>query len=282
MTNEQLAGFIKQGGNDELIPLLWENVRKLIYIFADRYFRAYRDNLEQYGITAWDLKQQAYSAFLKAIEGYDESKGYVFSSYLKYPFKNAVRSLLTKDTLNRADSLNVLVSGSDDSEPTERGDLVADERSLDFVEHIEDEAETEHIKHVVRSAVDLLPDEESKIIRKYYFEGKTYKDIATENGKSIERIRQQHNKALKHLRNNRELLRLRDDLGYSSQRIYQNRVNDFKRFGCSNVEQVAISRTDIEAREKKWQEVNFLIKKYRNGCITLDEFMESYKKFDYE
>ena len=280
MTNEQLASFIKQGGNDELIPLLWENVRKLLYIFADRYFRAYRDNLEQYGITAWDLKQQAYSAFLKAIEGYDESKGYAFSSYLKYPFKNAVRSLLTKDTLNRSDSLNVLVKGSDDSEPTERGDLVADERSLDFVEHIEDEAETEHIKHVVRSAVDLLPDEEKRIINAYYFEGKTYKDIAAGNGKSIERIRQQHNKALKHLRNNRELLRLRDDLGYSSQRVYHNSVNSFRRFGCSNFEQVAISRVDIEKGEQyKRRE---LIEKYLNGSITLDEFMESCKKFDNE
>ena len=52
MTNEQLASFIKQGGSDELIPILWERVRPIFYKFADRYYKAYPDYLSQYGITS--------------------------------------------------------------------------------------------------------------------------------------------------------------------------------------------------------------------------------------
>ena len=40
MTNEQLAEFIKQGGNDELIPILWERIRKLMYMKAAKVYCA--------------------------------------------------------------------------------------------------------------------------------------------------------------------------------------------------------------------------------------------------
>lgn len=43
MTNEQLAAFIKQGGNDELIPILWERIRKIMYMKSDSTVR-YKDD----------------------------------------------------------------------------------------------------------------------------------------------------------------------------------------------------------------------------------------------
>lgn len=45
MTNEMLAGFIQQGGNDELIPLLWDNVKVLVYTLSDRLYRAYSEQV---------------------------------------------------------------------------------------------------------------------------------------------------------------------------------------------------------------------------------------------
>lgn len=126
MTNEQLAIFVGQGGNDELIPLLWENVRKLLYMRADRYYRAYKDDCSAYGITSWDLRQAAYTAFLNAIPAYKRKseeqpdKEYKFTSFLKYPFKNAIRNLLTKDILNTSDSLNRTVTDSDGNNDSEQ------------------------------------------------------------------------------------------------------------------------------------------------------------------
>ena len=69
MTNEQLAAFIKQGGNDELIPILWERIRKIMYMKSDRVYSALQSRFIQCGYDVWDLKQSCYTAFLKAIEG---------------------------------------------------------------------------------------------------------------------------------------------------------------------------------------------------------------------
>ena len=188
MTNEQLASFIKQGGNDELIPILWENVKGVLYKLSKRYYDAYSEDLSSYGITLWDIRQQAYNAFLKAIEGYSEDKGYKFITYLKYPFKNAVRAMLTKDLLNRADSLNAIIPS--DGEDTEQGELVPDEHALDFVEQVEREEEKALVKSAIHKAIDKLPKREAEVIREHFISGKTYADIAADKEISTERVRQ--------------------------------------------------------------------------------------------
>ena len=268
MTNEQLAGFIKQGGNDELIPILWGNVKNLLYMFADNYYRAYNDYLDRYGITEWDLKQQAYTAFLKAIEAYDENGEYKFTSYLKYPFKNAVRTLLTKDALNKSESLNTPVKSSEDSgNELELGDTIPDPLSLDFVKDIEDSDETAYIQRTVRSAVDNLPETEREVIQEHYFKRRTYKDIAKEKEKSIECIRQRTHKAIMHLKRNKDIRRLGDELGYTSQKSYNNSFSTFKRSGICGAERVAIERADIDT---KLVRRNILLEKYNK---LQDEFM---------
>ena len=50
MTNEQLAELIGQGGNDELIPLLWEKVRRLVYMQCDRIYRRAPERFISHGI----------------------------------------------------------------------------------------------------------------------------------------------------------------------------------------------------------------------------------------
>lgn len=273
MTNEQLAFFIQQGDNDELIPILWGNVRKLLYAFSDRYYRAYSDSLTQCGITAWDLKQHAYSAFLKAIEGYDDSKGCKFTSYLHYPFKNAIRELRTKDLLNKSDSLNIPVNS--EHEDIEVIDLVADEHSLDFVEQVEQSDETEQVKKVIHIALDKLPENESDVIKERFFNNRTYADIAADKGKSIERIRQIINNALSSLRKNRDIYRLGQELGYTSSSAYNNSLSGFKHTGLSNVERIAIARADIEEQQKRREvvckEYKLLFSQYNSGLITIDE-----------
>ena len=93
MTNEQLATFIKQGGNEELIPILWERIRKLMYMKSDRVYSALQSRFNQCGVEVWDLKQSCYTAFLKALEGYKPESGNKFTAYLSYPFRNTVQEL---------------------------------------------------------------------------------------------------------------------------------------------------------------------------------------------
>ena len=59
MTNEQLATFIQEGGNDELTPLLWEKVRKFVYQQAGRYYEAHTVTCSRRGVELWDLNRRA-------------------------------------------------------------------------------------------------------------------------------------------------------------------------------------------------------------------------------
>lgn len=94
MTNEMLAQFIQEGGNDELIPILWEKVRKLLYVKADRFYSLYKSACDGSGVDVWDIRQASYSAFLDAVKAYKAGGKIKFTSYLNYPFKNAVQKLL--------------------------------------------------------------------------------------------------------------------------------------------------------------------------------------------
>ncbi len=194
MTNEQLAELIGQGGNDELIPLLWEKVRRLVYMQCDRIYRRTPERFNSHGVEAWDLKQEAYTAFLAAVKAYDAGKVYKFTTYLPLHIKKAVRRILAgNDALNRAGSLNELIGEDED---TERQDLIPDEHSTEPF----DDVEQESVYAELHAVVDELPEQESAIIKDHFFSGKTMTLIAKESGLSVERIRQVKNSALRRLR----------------------------------------------------------------------------------
>lgn len=295
MTNEQLAVFIQQGGNDELIPLLWERVRKLIYTLSDSYFKSYGDTLAHYGLTPSDLKQEAYSAFLKAVEAFDPDKGYLFTSYLKYPLKNALRGLKTSDLLNKADSLNAPIGDESGGETAEFIDFISD-NTADTEEQAEQILMKESVKETVRKAVEELPEEEQNLIQERYFNNRTLSDIAQLYSISRETIRQREQRIIKRLRKNPSLQRLGADLGYESCRIYSNSLSAFKRTGISNVEYIATERTDIEReqqeRERRLkslhkrldqlkQEEKRLYTKYYSGKITGSQLTERERELEH-
>ena len=67
MTNEALAALIQQGGNDELLPVLWEKTAKLLYKISAQTYTLYKDTMKQHGIEPEDLNQEAYNALLGAV-----------------------------------------------------------------------------------------------------------------------------------------------------------------------------------------------------------------------
>lgn len=206
MDNEKLADIIHQGGADELIPVLWEKVRKLLYFKSEQYYKLNKNFCDSRGIDIWDIKQESYTAYLYALKSFNISKGYMFTTYLKMPFKNAVNDLLGRskrevnEPLNSYKSLNKPVGLPDGSE-TEFGELIPDDNSLDFVKRLETLSEYETIHKIV----DELPEPCKNVVNKHYFQGVTFSAIADEMGFSKERIRQIHLRALKILRNNKDL-----------------------------------------------------------------------------
>lgn len=196
MTNEQLAEFIKTGGNDELIPILWERVHKLLYVIAKKYYNAHSDMCARCGVTLWDLKQAAYYAYLGAVGAYDKNKGYKFTAYLDLQFKSFMRPIFNKDLLNASESLNVPIGESEESD-TERIDFIPDTHSTDFIEHIENES----VYTVLRQAIKNLSLEQQKVINMRYYQNMTLEQIAKKENKTREGIRSIENAALLKLRN---------------------------------------------------------------------------------
>ena len=209
MTNEQLAVFIQQGDSDELIPVLWEKVRKLLYLKSEQFYRLHETACSRRGVELWDIKQVSYSAFLDAVKAFKADSGYKFTSFLKYPFRNTVNELLglrseagRNEPLNNCASLDKPVS--DEDEDCALIDLQEDEHSTDFIEKLD----AEMCSEIIRAEVETLPDQQAEVIKLFYFEELTLSEIGARYGVSAERARQIRAKAERTLRANKILRKL--------------------------------------------------------------------------
>lgn len=215
MTNELLAEYIQQGGNDELIPILWEKVRKLLYMKSESLYRLHKESCSRKGVEAWDIKQASYTAFLEAIKAYKSETGNKFTSYLNYPFKNAVNELLglrtsraANEPLNNSTSLDKPLDESSDGDTFSLLDTIADDTSLDFIDNME----TNAVCDTVRAVVDTLPERYRSVIQARYWEGLTLQTIADRLSVSRENVRAREAKALRILRSNKIIRLLYRDM----------------------------------------------------------------------
>lgn len=205
MTNEQLAVFIQQGDNDELLPLLWEKTRALIYMKCSQYWGIYSAKLGRFGYSLDDLRQEGYNALIFAVKSYKSDKEYKLITYLNYALKNIIRGLLKgeNDALNRLDtqSLDQPLGEGNDGDSLLVEDIIPDERAAAVYENVErlDEYTALH------KAIDSLPPDLREVVREHYFEGLTFQQIGERLGLSRDRAWQLHNKALAELRKNRAL-----------------------------------------------------------------------------
>lgn len=198
MTNEQLASFIKQKGNNELLPLLWGNVQKLMYMKADKAYKANIDSFKRRGVEVWDVRQNCYIAFLQAVRGYDSSKGYKFTAFLTYPLKNMIAGMLGRrsnkaDPLDNCESFEKVISDDDDLTLL---DTLKDESAVDVQKLLDIESDNE----LIRLEVAKLKPMQRTIIEKHYFDNVEFLKIAEHFGLSYSRILQIRNEAFKVLR----------------------------------------------------------------------------------
>jgi len=205
--NEQLAELIQEGGNDELLPLLWDKTKALIFKKCGTIWRFYSEKLTLHGYSLEDLQQESYSALVFAVGQYKGTKGYKFTTYLNYALKCVLRGLLSgADVLNQAgtESLDKPLGESSDGDPLLVSDIVPDESAAAVFENIERLDEYK----ALYEAVDDLPPELKDVIRAYYFEGLTYRQIGERYGYDLEHARRLNVTALKTLRKNSKLQRL--------------------------------------------------------------------------
>lgn len=199
MTNEQLAQFIQQGGNDELLPLLWDRTRLLIYKKCNRLWRFYSEKLTRHGYSFEDLEQESYNALLLAVKAFKAEKEYKFTTYLNYALKRVVRGLLSgADILNQTSTQSLEQPLAEDQSGGVLlvGDTIADERAAAAYEEIERRGEY----RALYAAVDALPWVQREVIIEHYFKGLTRKQIAEIHSCTELEVRSLLQKALRNLR----------------------------------------------------------------------------------
>lgn len=205
MTNEEIAVQIL-GGSEELCPLLWRQVEKLLHYWARRYYNANRDRFTRHGVELCDLEQELYFAFRQAIRYYKPDSGYKFTTFLRHPFLRTCRQLLggnrkEPDPLNNCLSLDRPADPENDSEGATLGDLQADNSTADVLERMEQAAAAE----LIRSEVEQLPEREGSAVKYYYFDGLTLEQVGGLLDVSYQRTEQILSNARRTLRKSREL-----------------------------------------------------------------------------
>lgn len=268
MTTEQLAELIGQGGNDELLPLLWEKTRKLYRTWADKYYIAHKERCDLCGVTADDIRQESYLSMLDAVKAYasrtEEHTDTAFTSYCLFPFKNHAAALIgVRTTRTRNEPLNRYrgdidspLDGIDGDSSETIGTTTPDPEAEQPYRDIEQADYCRSIREAVSHVLEEKP-KELEVIERRYYGSELLGDIAVSMGVSKERIRQMQATALRKLRNSRELKALAE-IGY-----YKHvSVNSFQRTHISAVEKIA------EERERRYNEFKRRLEEYRKQAAA--------------
>ena len=214
MTNEQLVTMIKDDDRPDLLPELWERVRRLVYSMSDSEYRKRSEQFRRCGVTIEDIKQSCYTnVFMPAVRQYDSAKGLKFVTFLTYPFWRAVEALLgtvngreNNRPLDNAVSLDApLCDDMGDGEPLTLGETLADDEPTP-----EEKLTAEDMKKIVRVAVYSLAEPYHTVISRHYLADQPIALIAEDLNEDEKQVRAICRKGLRTLRNDESLLLLMD------------------------------------------------------------------------
>ena len=239
ITNEEMASRIKRGEAD-LLPMLWNQIRGLIYFHASRFYNHRRSRCDASEVTVDDLMQEGYFAFCYAVRSFDPDKEYPFAAYLRFPLKNYfVRATggmrnTRFELQNHCASLDAPLSMDNEAAIV---DTLPDKNSSAAFESVEDAMVNSQLRKALDNYLSMLPENVREIIKMRYYGGQTLQQIAKQIGVTPERIRQIELKGLRKLHsriNERQLILSEQDVIDSVCRM--GGVQRFRDTGYSSVE----------------------------------------------
>ena len=192
ITNEEIAAEIKRGNAAELVPILYERVRKLLFLKAAQAYHSNRRRFALCGYDFEDLQQECYFVFLEALKGYKPEQKLTFTTYLRYPFYNRINAILKcrngRDTRNASErdpmrlDAPAIMNGEQD---TTLGELIPDNS---LTPHDEQICNADLVRQI-RNIVDKLPEPYKEIVLRRYWCKQAYKDIAAEMGLTLDQVK---------------------------------------------------------------------------------------------
>lgn len=212
LSNEELA-VMAQSGNHDAAAQLWEQVKRLVFLLAFKFFNAQRPACASCGVEIEDVQQEAFLAVMDAVEDFSPVKGYKFNTYLRLHTKNRFNALIgyrgnhAPRPLNRAASLDEAAAGEDDD--LSLLELVEDPTAAGAFEDAEEREYTKQLHEALQKAMDTLDKQQGEVLRARYYDGLTLKSYAQKVDETPERIRQIEAKALRNMRNGKRVGLLR-------------------------------------------------------------------------
>ena len=209
MSIEELAVQI-QAGKIELMGELWAGVENLIRWKANRVNNAIGHSM---GVDFDDLYQSGYLALVAAVETYRPENG-SFSSWLMLHLKTAFAEATGYRTVKgRLDPLNSAISLDrpldNDTEGATFGDLVPDPKAAATMDTIEEILWREQLHDALESVLAELPEEQSTVLKKRYYDQQTLVGAAQSLGTTPEEVRKLEGKGIKALRHYKLANRIR-------------------------------------------------------------------------
>lgn len=277
-TNAALAA-LAAAGNTFALGQLWEINKGLLHRCFWQWYSKNKPVADAAGLTLEDFDQEAFFAVQRAAQHYDPSKG-TFTSLLGYyvqaQIKKAVcgehsRLVTTEDgkqvrlsanPLNACTSLDTPFDDNDGGSAT-LGDLQEDPAAAQVFQTAENELYTEELHAALEEALNKLTPRQADIIRRHYFGGKSFAEIAREDGTSTVAPRNHEVSAFIALRQNPALARWHDDI-ISTKAWTGAGWNAWNRYG--SVEERTVEYWDEQV--KKYEEhVRELVEKYGISAI---------------
>ena len=251
MTNEELAVAIRNG-RTELIPQLWENVRRFVH---GRSRNVMQHIPPSYGVTEEDLVQSGYFALCSAIEKYDPEQGSfltVLSFYLKNEFAAAGGYAKTPDPITSAVSLDAPTNG-DDGEGDPLEDFVASQRpgGGDDYTDADDRMFAQQLHEALEQEISKLPPKQQTVIRGRYWAGRTFADIAKQEGVSTAAMQSREKEGLRRMRYSSTAGNLRQYIELHTDYYRRVSASSYQRGAASSVEQLVLQREKLESLWKK-------------------------------
>ena len=225
-TNAALAA-LAAAGNSFALGQLWEINKGLLHRWFWQWYSKNKAVADEHGITLEDFDQEGFFAVQAAAKAYDPEKG-SFATLLGYYVQSQInkavcgehsRLVTTEDgkqvrlsanPLNACTSLDVPVG--EDGNGTVLADLQEDPAAAHEFQQAEDEIYNEELHAALEEALNKLTPRQADIIRRHYFGGKSFTEIAREDGTTLNAARNHEVNAFVALRQNPALVRWHDDI----------------------------------------------------------------------
>lgn len=248
---EELAVRIRDGELG-LMPELWRQVYGFIFQRATAFYHGFKLDHGVVRFDVEDLVQQAYFALDAAVRCFDPAKG-SFLTVLGLTLKTAFAEVAGVRSSKRD---AILFADSGDQPVNDEGDVTLFETVEDprqkienYLEDPERAAQLEELHKTLENCLGRLPEDQSDVLRRYYYQGRSHEAIGAELGVSGECIRQKRNRALDQIREERFTNGLIAFLDANTNFYQKSSLGRFRSTGESIVETIVFQR---ERKAQRW------------------------------